>query len=154
MSGICILTPLVVASWPAITSAVLAAAAALGYTVKKTAETEKVPIEVVFKEVELTVKNTEAIGEGLRAEEALTFEKEGIILKFRKTSKGKCNVCVSSKGFSNEELTRKGNEFAQKVVQQYVYNKVVSELKGKGFALVNDEVQEDKSIKIMVRRWH
>lgn len=152
MSGICILTPLVVASWPAISAAVLAAAAALGYTIKKT--TAGVTSSVLSEEVELVVKNTEAIGESLKAEESLTFEKEGVALTFKKTPSGRCNVSVCGKGLSHEELTRRGNEFAQKVVQQYVYNKVVSELKDKGFSVVNDKVQEDNSIKIMVRRWH
>lgn len=148
-----VLTPLVVASWPAITSAVLAAAVALGYTVKKT-QSANVISEAVPDKVELVVKNTETVGESLMSEETLAFEKEGIVLSFKKNPSGKCSVSVCGKSLSREELTRRGNEFAQKVVQQYVYNKVVSELKGRGFSVVNDEIQEDKSIKIMVRRWH
>jgi len=44
-------------------------------------------------------------------------------------------------------------EFTQKLTQCFVYNKVMKELKGKNFQVINEEVTQDQSIRINVRRW-
>lgn len=52
----------------------------------------------------------------------------------------------SHAGFTEEE-------FMQKLRQRYAYNKVTSEVKKQGFTLVEDKVEEDKTIKLVVRKW-
>jgi uncharacterized protein DUF1257 len=47
----------------------------------------------------------------------------------------------------------KQQEWTQNIVQTYSYNKVLTEVKKKGFQIVEQEEREDKSLKVMVRRW-
>ena len=56
-------------------------------------------------------------------------------------------------GHSETELKQVAEEFTQKLTQCFVYDKVVRELKNKEFQVVNEEVMEDESIRIHVRRW-
>jgi len=44
-------------------------------------------------------------------------------------------------------------QFTEKLTQCFIYDKVVKELKTKSFQVVNEEVMEDESIRIHVRRW-
>ena len=43
--------------------------------------------------------------------------------------------------------------FMQKMTQCFIYNRLASELKSKGFKVVNEEVMDDEAIRIHVRRW-
>lgn len=51
------------------------------------------------------------------------------------------------------EIKQIAAEFTQKLTQCFVYDKVMRELKNKQFQIVNEEVMEDQSIRINVRRW-
>jgi hypothetical protein len=39
------------------------------------------------------------------------------------------------------------------MTQCFVYNKVMTEMKAKGFQVVNEEIMGDESVRIHVRRW-
>jgi len=52
----------------------------------------------------------------------------------------------SHAGFTQEEFT-------QKVLQKYSYNKVISEEKARGFDVVEEEQAEDQTLKVVVRKW-
>jgi hypothetical protein len=56
-------------------------------------------------------------------------------------------------GCSKAELKRLGEELIGRVTQQYVYHKVVTELKQRNMAIVNEEVTADRTVKIRVRNW-
>lgn len=43
--------------------------------------------------------------------------------------------------------------FVNQLNQRYAYNKVVSEVKTRGFAVAEEAVQPDHSIRVVVRRW-
>jgi hypothetical protein len=62
-------------------------------------------------------------------------------------------VCAEGKGYSKAELKQIGQDFAGKVTQAFVYNRVKTELKNKGMTIVNEEVAEDQTVKIHVRHW-
>lgn len=47
----------------------------------------------------------------------------------------------------------KQQEWIQKIVQTYSYNKVMAEVKKKGVQIVDQKQSEDKTMKVMVRRW-
>ena len=44
-------------------------------------------------------------------------------------------------------------EFVKSVTQRYAYHKVMSEVAKQGYSVETDEVTEDKTISITVRRW-
>ncbi|HWP34602.1 MAG TPA: DUF1257 domain-containing protein [Thermodesulfobacteriota bacterium] len=45
------------------------------------------------------------------------------------------------------------SEFMRRVTQRYAYHKVLSEARRRGYALVEEEVQPDQSIRLVVRKW-
>ena len=55
---------------------------------------------------------------------------------------------------SRAELEALGRELGGRVVQQYVYNRVVEEMKNRtGMELVEQEVDEENNIRIKLRSW-
>lgn len=44
-------------------------------------------------------------------------------------------------------------KFVKQVTQRYAYHKVLSEVAKQGFTIETDEVSEDKTISLTVRRW-
>lgn len=52
----------------------------------------------------------------------------------------------STRGITQEK-------FVQAVTQRYAYHKVMSEMARQGFTIETDEVRDDKTIAITVRRW-
>jgi hypothetical protein len=155
MSTSIILVPIVIASWPAITAAVAAAAAGLGITaLQKEGEvqeylTEADKNQLRTVEVELA-KSTTALASMSRAQE-IVVTKGDIELRVKSSETGRCHVCASGRGKSKAQLEQAAEEFAGRITQAYVYNKVMNEIRAKGLKVANEEVMKDQSIRISVR---
>ena len=52
-----------------------------------------------------------------------------------------------------EELRAIGEELSKPVVQQYVYQKLMDEMRRAGFNVVEEETNADHSIRLKVRHW-
>jgi hypothetical protein len=61
---------------------------------------------------------------------------------------------VSGQGHSKAELERIGEEVAGRVVQQFAYHKLMTELKNRNYSIVEESVQEDDSIQIRIKQMH
>lgn len=151
MSTVIILTPIIVASWPTITAAVAAAAVGLGLTVKEEIQNE-VEVEVE-NQVEVEMENSEVVAKSMAVGKELVLTKGEITIRVRRDERGQCHVCAEGKGHTKAELKQIAEEFVQKLTQCYAYHLTVSELKNKEFQMVNEEVTEDGSIRLHVRRW-
>ncbi len=155
MSTVLILTPVIISSWPAITAAVAGAATALGFVMQKT--TQEVMAGVQTQEevqnVEVELADSEVLAQSLATNQQIVLTKGDIKIVVERDARGRCKVCASGKGHSKAELKQVAEEFTQKLTQCFVYNKVMKELKGKNFQIVNEEVAQDQSIRINVRRW-
>lgn len=156
MSAILILTPVVIGSWPVITAAVAGAAAAMGLVVSesvKEAVKESQSDSTVEQSVEVELSDSEVLAESMATDQEIVLTKGTIELRVKRDERGRCSVCAKGIGHSEAELKQVAEEFTQKLTQCYVYDKVVRELKNKEFQVVNEEVMEDESIRIHVRRW-
>jgi hypothetical protein len=154
MSAVVILTPVVVAGWPTIVAAVAGAASALGLVVKETVKQEVAQQEQAAQQsVEVELSNSEVITKNLALEKEIVLTKGDIEIRVNRDERSRCSVCVKGKGRTKAELKQIAEEFSQKMTQCFVYNRVATELKNKGFQMVNEEVMDDKSIRINVRRW-
>jgi len=150
MSAILILTPIISTAWAAFNSAVFGAATALGFS----EVTNPSDSSVEKKEsVKLDIKNSHIITDTLEKEEKVSFKKEGVTVTFKKDIRGHCGISVSGEGKTREQLRSIGNEVCHRVIQEYVRNTIKSTLKKKGFELVEEEVAENKTIRLTVRRW-
>lgn len=154
MSTIIILTPIIIGSWPAISAAVVAAAAGLGLNVKE-AIREACQETVVSDQqvVEMELEGSQVLASQVASGKEMVLTKEGITLRISRDARGKCRICAEGKGYSKTELKRFAEEFTQKLTQCFVYNRTVTELKSKNFQMINEEITEDGTIRVHVRRW-
>jgi hypothetical protein len=153
MSTVIMLTPIIIASWPTITAAVVGAASALGLVVRETAKEELKQQQAIEESVEVEVANSEVIAKNMAIDKEMVLTKGNIELRVSKDERGRCRVCAKGKGHTKAELKEMAEQFTQKMTQCFVYNRVATELKNKGFQMVNEEVMDDQSIRINVRRW-
>ena len=154
MSTVLVLTPVIISSWPAITAAVAGAASALGLLVKESVKEANAQNQAeVEQSVEVELSQSEVLAENLATDQEIVLNKGSIELRVKRDERGRCVVCAKGLGHSDVELKQIAEEFTQKLTQCYVYDKVMRELKTKEFQIVNEEVMNDESIRIHVRRW-
>jgi hypothetical protein len=155
MSAVCILTPVVIMAWPAFSAAVVAAAGSLGYQVAAEVN-RRCPGEAVHQDasaVRLEIERSEVVTNQLGRDQRIAVSREGVTVTFSRDVRGQASLCVTGHGRSREELRALGEELSQAVVQQYVYQKLMDEMRARGFNVVEEEVHEDRSIRLKVRHW-
>lgn len=155
MSCVCILTPVVIAAWPAFSAAVVAASASLGYQIAaEAADFKKNTVaEKSSNKVQLEIENSEVVTNQLGREQRIAVTRDGVTITFSRDARGKAALCVTGDGHSQEELRAMGEEMSQCVVQKYVYQKLMDEMRAKGFNVVEEETNQDRSIRLKVRHW-
>ena len=154
MSAILILTPVVIGGWPVIAAAVAGAASAMGLVVSESVkETLKESQPDEERNVEVELSDSEVLAESMATDQEIVLTKGNIELRVRRDERGRCSVCAKGTGHNEAELKQIAQEFTQRLTQCFVYDKVVRELKKKEFQVINEEVMEDESIRIHVRRW-
>jgi len=154
MSCVCILTPVVIAAWPAFSAAVVAAATSLGYAVVdsqakgSTSETEN-----EIRKLTLKIEQSEIVTGSLGRDQRITVSRGGVTVVFSRDARGKAAVCVSGAGHTDDALRALGEELSQRVVQQYVYTRLMEEMKARQFVVVEEEKDENNAIRLKVRHW-
>lgn len=153
MSSVCILVPTVIATWPVISAAVTGAAAALGMTLaREEHHNREIKASPKHQSVEIALNNSEVVEEGLFSGEEMVLEKGDMRVRVYRDERGECRVCVEGEGHSKEDLKFFGEQVAGKITQMFVYNKVMTELGSKGFSVVKNEMSEDQTVHLHVRR--
>ncbi|MHC4159891.1 MAG: DUF1257 domain-containing protein [Planctomycetota bacterium] len=154
MGAVLVLTPVIIGSWPLITAAVAGAASAMGLMVSESVkESVKQSQSDAEQSVQLELSDSEVLAESMATDQEIVLTKGSIELRVKRDERGRCSVCAKGAGHSEVELKQIAEEFTQKLTQCFVYDKVMRELKSKDFQVVNEEVAEDESIRIHVRRW-
>jgi hypothetical protein len=157
MSAVCILAPVVIAAWPSFSAAVVAAAASLGYEVASEGSREERVVtpktEKVAASVQLEIPHTEVVTEQLGREQRISVTRDGVTVTFSRDARGRAALCVNGTGQEEEFLRRVGEELSSAVIQQYVYRKLMDEMRARGFVVVDEQVNEDRSIQMKVRHW-
>lgn len=156
------LTPAIGWSLPLVWPLAMAAAGAMGYGYltdsrndlvlrgRTTREMEKlrsvkVPLERLV---------TDMVADEVKREEVLRFAKDDIVLVFKRDSRGKFEVeAMGPAERSHRELETAGLEFAEALVQQFAYNRMVTELEKKGATVVEETVSEEGDVILTMRRW-
>ena len=154
MSAVLILTPVIIASWPAITAAVAGAAGAMGLLMSESAKTiVKEDQAQNENDVEVELEGSEVLAGNVASGQEIVLTKGTIELRVKRDARGRCSVCAKGKGHSETELKQIAEQFTQKLTQCFIYDKVVKELKAKDFQVINEEVDDEENIRIHVRRW-
>jgi hypothetical protein len=103
--------------------------------------------------VQLEIERSEVVTNQIGRGQTICVNRDGVTIRFSRDARGKAAFCVSGPGRSDEELRALGETLGQSVVQQYVYQKLVDEMRSRGYNLVEEEVAEDRSIRLKVRHW-
>ena len=77
----------------------------------------------------------------------------GVTVAFSRDARGKAALCVTGEGYTDEELRAIGEELSGRVVQKYVHQRLLDEIRARQFVIVEEEVDEDQSIRLKVRHW-
>lgn len=149
MSTVCILTPIVIGSWPSIASAIVGAAGAMGFSVA--ASSEATPVRGSGERVETEVPNSQVLAEMMARGEKIRIERPGVVVEVGVDARGRCTVCTTGEKLSRAELKKLGEEVAGRVVQQFAYHKLMTELKSRGFSIERESVGTDQAIEVRVR---
>ena len=102
---------------------------------------------------EIEVENSEILENAAGRGEEIVVEREGVRAIFSRDARGSLRVCMEGKGHSKAELRTIGQELVDRVTQQYVYHRVITEMKQRNMHVVSEEVAEDRTVKIRVRNW-
>ncbi|HVM50622.1 MAG TPA: hypothetical protein VMU04_21525 [Candidatus Acidoferrum sp.] len=155
MSCVCILTPVVIAAWPAFSAAVVAAANSLGYVlVEETVkQRQKASAQEQGQQVTLEIANSEVVTEQLGRDQQICATRGNVTVKFARDARGAASVCVSGQGHTEEELRALGEELSQRVVQRYIYQRLMDEIRARQFVVVEEEVDANQAIRLKVRHW-
>jgi len=152
VSSIIVLTPIIIANWPAITAIVSAAVGTLGFSAVQGMEAQHSEVAGTTRE-EIEVDNSEILENATGRGEEIVVEREGLRAVFTRDGRGALKVCMEGKGYSKAEMRKIGQEMVDRVTQQYVYHRVITELQQRNMHVASEEVAEDRTMKIRVRNW-
>ncbi len=156
MSTVLVLTPVIISSWPVISAAAAGAASALGFSITKAVQKAKAQAQQkaeVQQKAEIELAESQVLAQSVAVGQEIVLTKGTVTLRVSRNQTGRCTVCAEGMGQTKEQLHAVAEQFAQKMTQCFVYNRVMTELKAKGFQVVNEQMLEDKSVQIHVRRW-
>jgi hypothetical protein len=144
----------VVAAWPAFSAAVVAAATSLGYQVVAGANNSRATVAPARSAgVSLDIPNSELVTGQLGRDQRIAVTRDGVTVTFSRDARGRAALCVTGSGQSDEELRALGEELSGCVVQRYVYQRLMDEMRTRGFMVVEEEANADRSIRLKVRHW-
>jgi hypothetical protein len=153
MSSVLVVAPVVVAAWPMLSAAVTAAIGTMGFAVARNACGQSHSNTCSANRAEIEVEESEILADAGVTSEQLMVERDGIRATFSRDARGCLKLCMEGEGVSKDVLKKTGQELIGRVTQQYVYHKLVTELKDRQLAIVDEQVAEDRSIRIRVRNW-
>ena len=90
----------------------------------------------------------------LGRDQKITVTRGGVTVTFSRDARGKASVCVAGEGcYTDTELRAFGEELSRRVVQKYVHQKLLDEIRARGFNVVEEEVDKNNAIRLKVRHW-
>jgi hypothetical protein len=152
MSTVIVLAPLIVAGWPAITAAVTAAVATMGFSIAR-AGVPNQQLGSSETRTEIEVENSEVLQGAAGTGQEIVVERDGVRATFTRDPRGALKICMEGKGYSKSDLKKIGEDLLGRVTQQYVYHRIVTELKDRNMSIVDEEVAKDRTVKIRVRNF-
>ncbi len=151
MSTVLVVAPLDIAAWPVMTAAISAAVGTLGFAVTQKTVPQARQVRDSVNRAEIEVEDSEILeGTGATGEE-LVVERDGVRAVFSRDARGSLKLCLEGRDLSKSELKQLGEDLIGRVTQQYVYHRLVSELKERDMNIVDEHVNDDQTIKIRVR---
>lgn len=156
MSAVCILAPVVIAAWPAFSAAVVAAAASMGYVVAEEAAAQLArgcQQPAAANRVNLEIDQSELVTGQLGRDQCISVARDGVTVTFSRDARGKAALCVTGSGYCAADLKVLGEELSKRVVQKYVYQRLMDEMVARQFHVVVEETDANQAIHLRIRHW-
>lgn len=133
--------------WPLLATAAAAAASSLGFVgVGASTDTAVSANEVTLEGVTCTeIASTVATGD------AVVFRNADVVLTVARDAAGRLTVKAASEERSKAELEAIGRDMVGRLMQQYAYHRIVTELKSRNLNVVEEEVDADGTVRLQVR---
>ena len=153
MSTVMVITPIIIANWPAITAAVTAAVSSIGFAAVQQGDViEHRHVYTITRE-EIEVEDSDILQGTEGTAEQIVVERDGVRAIFSRDARGALKLCMEGGGLSKSQLRKLGEELIGRVTQQYAYHRIVTELKQRNMTIVDEQVTKDHTVKIRVRNW-
>ncbi len=147
-----IVLPAAAAAWPLVAAAAMAAAGALGYAAASREEEEtEAAAQDTAKTVEIALAKADAVVSTLARGQEMVFTRDDVRIVFSRDTRGKSALRVCGQGRSEAELRQLGQTFANRIVQQYAYHRIVTELQQRNGTVVDQQVEQDGTVRLHVR---
>jgi len=153
MSTVMVITPIIIANWPAITAAVAAAVGTMGFTALQEVEAQDSVRTASKTREEIDIEESEILQAAAGTAEQIVVERAGVRAIFSRDARGQLKLCLEGGNLSQSQLRKLGDELVGRVTQQYAYHRIVTELKERNMTIVDEEVTKDQTVKIRVRNW-
>jgi hypothetical protein len=153
MSTVMVITPIIIANWPAITAAVAAAVGTMGFAAVQEAEAVERSQTLATNRAEIEVEDSDVLATAAGTGEQIVVERNGVRAIFSRDARGQLKLCLEGGGLSKSQLSKLGEELIGRVTQQYAYHRIVTELKERNMTIVDEQVTENQTVKIRVRNW-
>lgn len=153
MSTVMVITPIIIANWPAITAAVAAAVSSIGFAAVQQGESVVRAHSATTTREEIEVEDSDILQGTEGTNEQIIVERDGVRAIFSRDARGALKLCMEGGGLSKAELRKLGEELIGRVTQQYAYHRIVTELKQRNMTIVDEQVTTDQTVKIRVRNW-
>ena len=109
--------------------------------------------ETKSNRINLQIEQSELVTGQLARDQKISVTRDGVVVTFARDMRGKASLCVEGQGHSEAALRAMGEELSQRVVQKYVYQRLMDEMQKRQFCVVEEETMADNSIRMKVRRW-
>ncbi|HXE72556.1 MAG TPA: DUF1257 domain-containing protein [Candidatus Nitrosotenuis sp.] len=157
MSGVFVVVPVMISA-PVVFSAATAVAAALGYSVAQRGLQDAADsLKLRGQEsstVEQEIEDSQGLAQLVDQEGELVLTRPDVVVRFTRSRGDRCRMTICGlKKQSPEELQAIGQELTEKMLQQYAYHQIVSQMKQRGFSKIEETVEEDGTIRLTLRRW-
>ena len=153
MSCVCVLTPVIAATWTQFGAAVRAAAASLGYTVDEARGSATSATRADSPSLELEIAKSQVTAGRVTAGHCLVAVKDGVTITVTRDSRGRAACHVTGRRHSRTVLEERGTEFCQRIVQRWVYQRLMEEIQARRFTVVEETVEANQAIRLKVRHW-
>lgn len=153
MSTVMVITPIIIANWPAITAAVAAAVSSIGFAAIQQGEVNTRASTTTTNRAEIEVEDSDILQSAAGTTEQMVVERDGVRATFSRDARGALKLCLEGGGLSKAELKALGEDMIGRVTQQYAYHRIVTELKDRNMTIVDEQVTKNQTVKIRVRNW-
>lgn len=100
-----------------------------------------------------TDEPTNATGNHTGHLQRILVARRNVLVIFSRDMRGKVSLFVVSDSESGEALHNMGEELSRAIIQQYIYQTLVNDVRARGFYFANKMAKHDRSICLKVEHW-